>query len=557
MWLRRLVLALGPARELSVDTPAAVVWKDLPDDVVLQLHWPPADDLTGLLAEHGFATVVLARHPLDVLVSILQFAQFEGRTARWLNGAGGNELGLVGAGPCSDAFRAYATSERATRLLEVTPLWWASGRLDARARYEDLVARPAEELTRLAHELGLGADAVDAAVATTTIDALRAETASAHFWRGHPGLWRSLLPAEVAGEIAAAHAPVLNAGGYDADPDPELTEAAAEARWRELTEGGRPRRLPPGPGEDGRLAVHLASAVDDPGLLVDRLYALAVRRRADERGRQEAMARLEQHQLSAATLLHELVTSAEGRAARRLDDATTFASWARSVGERPRGLVAPGEATEELVAIPWALARAVGVDALLDVGSAYAEPAYLAALRDLGAERLVLADPAPPEVPGFERVRADVRDLPFASGTFDVALCLGTLHHVGCDNRPYGLPAEHDPDGPLDALRELRRVLSGTGRLFVSVPCGDAQDLGLFRQQPAERWLELFARSGYAVFEHETYVLDHDGWRTTDALPPGIRYGERGAGAGGVLCAELRADRLRQAMRRAARRVRA
>ena len=556
MWLRRLLLGLGPARELSVDTPAAVPWTGLPDDVVLQLHWPPAGDLLDALDGHGFRTVVVARHPLDVLISILQFAQTEGRTARWLNGAGGNELGLVGADPCSAAFRIYATSSRARALLSITPEWLGSGRLHAHVRYEDLAADPVDELVRLAGALGLDPGAAGPAVEATTLDALRTETASAHFWRGEPGGWRTLLPAAIAEELASAHGPALAAGGYGVDADSTLTVEAARERWRQVAPAPERRALP-SPAAGGRLATHLAATSSDSAALVDRLYELTVRRPPDVAGRRETIERLEHQRVSPATVLHELVTSAEGRAARRLDDATTFARWARSTGERPRELTAPPGATEELIAIPWVLARAVAPVAVLDVGSAYAEPAYLAALGTLGAQRIVLADPAPPDLPGFDRVHADVRDLPFARRTFDVAFCLGTLHHVGRDNRPYGLPVEHDPDAPLAALRELRRVLARAARLFVSVPCGDAQDFGLFVQQPPEQWLELFARAGYAIFEHETYLLGDDGWRATDALPAGVLYGERGAAAGAVLCAELRTDRVRQAMRHAARRVRA
>src|ERR1700759_2986044 len=92
MWLRRLLLRLTGGAELSADTPAAVDWERLPERSVLQLHWPPEDGFLALLAAHDVAPVAVARHPLDVLVSILQFAQHEGRTARWLNGSHGNEL---------------------------------------------------------------------------------------------------------------------------------------------------------------------------------------------------------------------------------------------------------------------------------------------------------------------------------------------------------------------------------------------------------------------------------------------------------------------------------
>lgn len=552
MWLRRLLISLAPAVELSVDTPAGVPWDDLPADVVVQLHWPPTTQLQHDLKAAGFSTVALARHPLDVLLSILQFAQHEARTARWLNGAEGNEIDLIDADPCSAAFLAYATSPRAQALLSLTPSWWHSSQLDTRVRYEDLVASPETELVRVGSELGLSTSAVETAIAHNTLERLRAETASSHFWRGEPGLWRSLLPPAVAEEIAAHHESSFATCDYVLDPDRELTVDRARTNWLDVLAAGGTRTdaaLPP-PAGDGRLGFERTLRASQPEALVESFYELALRRVADDAGRARSVARLERGELSPATLLEELVTSSEARSRRLYDDAASFSRWARSAQERPRLLTAPDDASESVISLAWALARASTPGDVLDVGSAFADPAYLAALLELEADRIVCVDPAPVALADLELVRADVRDLPFERGSFDIALCLGTLQHVGCDNRPYGLPVERDLNGALVALRELRRVLRGGGRLLVSVPCGEQQDLGVFVQRPPDTWLELFAAAGYAVFEFELYELTTQGWLSTPELPAGTRYGERGAGAGGLLCAELRGGQIRQAARR-------
>jgi len=52
-------------------------------------------------------------------------------------------------------------------------------------------------------------------------------------------------------------------------------------------------------------------------------------------------------------------------------------------------------------------------------------------------------------------LRADIRDLPFADGVFDLAYTMGTIEHI----------AEHR-----QALRELQRVLRPGGRAIVGVP---------------------------------------------------------------------------------------
>lgn len=547
MWLRRLLVDVCGAGEASADTPAAFAWADLPDRCVLQLHWRPDTQLLDLLDAHGFAPVVLARHPFDVLVSILQFAQHDGRTARWLNGEAGNELSLVGADPCSSAFRAYAVSPRAQALLSVTPAWWDRAELHGRMRYEDLVAAPVEELKRLLDELGLEpvrspAEAVEA----NGIDRLRAETGNGHFWQGRPGLWRSLLPLDMLQPLADAHREALAPFGYDVSPHDDFDETAALELWSSLdrrADGARDHDLAP------RVAPHAELLGSTPAELAERLYRLVLRRTPDAAGLQRAIEGLGDGTLSPAALLDELVRSPEARRVRSFDDALGFARWARRVDERPRAIRAPAGSEETLVAVPWALSRYRAQRDVLDVGTAFSEPAYAAALLSAGAGRVVGVDLAPFALSGIDAVVADVRSLPFERRAFDVAFCLATLHHVGHDNRPYGLNAEVDADGPRRALRELRRVLRPDGSLFVSVPTGAGQDLGLFEQRPIGDWIGLFEQTGFFVFEHEVYELTPDGWRSVDDPGP-LRYGERGPAASAVLCAELRPGRVRQSARR-------
>jgi SAM-dependent methyltransferase len=192
------------------------------------------------------------------------------------------------------------------------------------------------------------------------------------------------------------------------------------------------------------------------------------------------------------------------------------------------------------------LARLTGRRAL-EVGYAFAEPPYLAALLLAGFDELVGVDLAEAEVPGLTAVQADVRELPFEDGAFDLVLCVSTLEHVGADNTGYGLEAEDDAASRLTALRELRRVLSPGGRLLITVPCGEPEDYGWFRQDDVRGWTRLFTRAGFFVEEQEAYELTEEGWRTAPELDTrGLRYGERGPAASAVLCAELSPRRLRR-----------
>ena len=91
-WLRSLLAnayALEHARneELWAHTPEGFPWSELPRRCVMQLHWEPDKAFQRLLRTQGVRPIAVARHPLDVLISILQLSQHSTETACWLRGA--------------------------------------------------------------------------------------------------------------------------------------------------------------------------------------------------------------------------------------------------------------------------------------------------------------------------------------------------------------------------------------------------------------------------------------------------------------------------------------
>ena len=138
-------------------------------------------------------------------------------------------------------------------------------------------------------------------------------------------------------------------------------------------------------------------------------------------------------------------------------------------------------------------------------------------------------------------VVADVRRLPFPSRSFDVVFCVSTLEHVGADNTRYGGDAEDDPNAPVAALRELRRVVTRRGRILVTVPTGTGEDW--YRHEPAEAWRARFEDADLYVYDEEEYTRTADGWRS------GASSDER------VLCAELHPGRMRHRLVRRLRRA--
>jgi hypothetical protein len=301
--------------------------------------------------------------------------------------------------------------------------------------------------------------------------------------------------------------------------------------------------------------LEVASGADED--FVERAWRLVVRRPPEPEAREAALAKLRDGTLSRAALLRQLATSDESARVALLDDALAFAAGERAKPRdvrgpaRPRELRAPAESDERAIEIPWCLARYDGEPRVLDVGYAFAEPAYLAGLSALGATELVGVDLAEATVPGLRPVVADVRELPFEDGSFDVAFCISTLEHVGRDNDVYAVDAPRADTGDEAALRELGRVAR---RLLVSVPTGVHDDQGWQLQRTPEDWVDVFERAGLLVFEDELYVRTGDGWRTgTLAEARAARYGQS---AGAVLLAELRPATVGQKLRLAVRDVR-
>jgi SAM-dependent methyltransferase len=276
---------------------------------------------------------------------------------------------------------------------------------------------------------------------------------------------------------------------------------------------------------------------------VDQAWRLALRRDPDP----ESYDRVRRGDVSHARLLRELVESREFERIELLDDGLARAVSERAIRGRPRDLRAPEWSDERAIEIPWCLARYAGEARVVDIGSANAERAYHEGLAALEAADLVTVDLAEPA-----DVIADVRELPFEDGRFDLAICISTLEHIGRDNTVYGVHAGRDDDGHEAALRELHRVLARDGRLLVSVPTGEHEDHGWHLQRAPLEWIGLFERSGFLVFEDELYVRAADGWRTATVAEAGTaRYGDGSAGA--VLLAELRPERWSEKVRIAVR----
>lgn len=119
-------------------------------------------------------------------------------------------------------------------------------------------------------------------------------------------------------------------------------------------------------------------------------------------------------------------------------------------------------------------------------------------------------------------VFADLREMPFADGQFDIAVSISTLEHVGMDNRMYGVTARRAGDPEAEVARaaaELRRVVRPGGRILLTVPFGHREDHGWLRQFDAQELERLVAdfggRTGAAI---TFFRYDKTGWQRSSIV---------------------------------------
>jgi Sulfotransferase domain len=227
----RMVLA----RTLGLEEIAVHNWTDLPRELpkncILQIHWYREPNFQSFLRENEFRLIVLARHPLDVLLSVLHFIGYEPMTARWLEGNCAISPELIESSPVSAAFNRYATSWGAENLLSISYQWWHDP-ATLRIRYEDLVGDPKGEFAAIAKTFDGSTDRLETILQEINFETFRAMP-NRHGWQGQPGLWRRLIPTITALKIYAYHRRVFNTLGYP-PPLSLVTRANAKRNWEQL-----------------------------------------------------------------------------------------------------------------------------------------------------------------------------------------------------------------------------------------------------------------------------------------------------------------------------------
>jgi hypothetical protein len=229
-WVRSVLSRALDLEQIAVHNPLDIP-VPLPERVALQIHWYREPNFQAFLRSNRFRVVVIARHPLDVLISVLHFVRYEPLTARWLEGNAGLPADLTQYPPASPAFVDYATSWGAENLLSVSYQWWHDPNT-IRVHYECLAREPRKAFSSLVEELHQPVGNVPLALEANPLKVLR-DTPNHHGWQGTPGLWRKLVLPFDAWRILRRHRRIFDTLDYNVSPY-LLTRRAAIRNWQSL-----------------------------------------------------------------------------------------------------------------------------------------------------------------------------------------------------------------------------------------------------------------------------------------------------------------------------------
>ncbi len=193
--------------------------------------------------------------------------------------------------------------------------------------------------------------------------------------------------------------------------------------------------------------------------------------------------------------------------------------------------------TERVVEIPWVLRslRSHKDAHVLDIGTAFSPMVYKRLLVRQ-PQSIEVADLAETDHLGLPCHVADVRSLPFAADSFDIAICVSTLEHVGMDNTNYNVAS--GGGGDVQALGELGRVAR---MVLVTVPAGDDANMGWQRQYAPRTFRRVVEEAGLVVKRLEVFAHNQmAGWGpVAEDSVEGYAYGNGTPAAAAIVCAEL------------------
>ena len=228
-FLRRVLAGALKYSETS-EHEYALLYLAGPGGQVFQIHWPREPYFLNFLEKHNAKVVCVARHPLDVFISMLRFYRCDPGADNWLCGHGKLKQ-IAGQSPTSPAFLDWCANQGARDLLGLVYQWWRADGV-YRVRYEDLVGNPRETIARLASDITGEAVVIPQEVLDdNAIEKWRA-LPNKHGWLGKTDNWLGYFTRKDARRLYDCHSDVFDLLGYKVSGAGFfLTKQQIESRW--------------------------------------------------------------------------------------------------------------------------------------------------------------------------------------------------------------------------------------------------------------------------------------------------------------------------------------
>jgi hypothetical protein len=231
-WIRRVISELSGYPHLAAhsinDFP-----NELPDNCILNIHAPCDDQTREYFHRSSCKLVILGRHPLDVFVSVLQFARREPSVHKWLDGRCFIPLDARDLYPDSPAFVEWMCSEGARNLLSVTLSWWKEEGNSTRLKYEDVVDAPGKRFAELFRTLGAPlAGSIQSALDNYSVAYFA--PFNNHGWLGQKDNYAKFITPANLVKVQAAHVEYFSILDYDIKSDPNLDHEAARTAYLQM-----------------------------------------------------------------------------------------------------------------------------------------------------------------------------------------------------------------------------------------------------------------------------------------------------------------------------------
>lgn len=162
--------------------------------------------------------------------------------------------------------------------------------------------------------------------------------------------------------------------------------------------------------------------------------------------------------------------------------------------------------SERIAEIPLVLGSIPSApQAILDVGCRYSLlPIQLASIGH--SVDGVDINPYKRTHPNFRFHQVDILKPPFKAGTFDIAISLSTVEHIGLTR----YKDDKNEQGDIDTLLSIHKLLKKDGTVILTVPFGQAMDTQWYRVYDLDRVSSLL--KGYQIVEKSAYKQAGEYW---------------------------------------------